>query len=307
MTFGGADTESWFDPGKRILDTMVDFEAIVTPGTGAVLFPPQPQGGQFRRNLHAASVASQLGLSSLDYAKRRYTTDDDDAPSANSSMEIYRRAFWDSIHHMHRTERELDSAGEDQIPMGIFAASIALERLESGIKSAHMLYRIGLNYEGDAVARYVLEQIAWSVEASKKETLDEIEKVKSQAAIGALKALIPWTGPLYGDLSKTTHAGLPQHQRAFLVDDSEKAQVLITWSRIAVCATHIMLLADAWAVAWEYTQAPYMKQFQSIASVVDRSPRPDREFMINVRTVIAAISKAEERELAHRQKRRQAK
>jgi hypothetical protein len=299
MSFSLDDFDSFFKPQRAILDTLIDFSSVVTPGSGAILYPRRQEITNLGRNIHAAAVASGLGLASLDYAKRRYVpAEEGPEPEDVGSSRLYRDAFFAAMAHKKATEEQL--ASSDDVPMGIFAASIALERLDSGFKSAHLLYQLGLNYEGDAVARYVLEQVAWSIVASRLSTLEEIEKVKSTAAIGELKKLIPWAGQLYGDLSKTTHAGLKQHQIAFMVDDEQRGRVLSTWSRLGVCAAHIMLLADAWSVAWEYTQAPYMQQFNALHSAIDRKVRADREFMTVVHLTVDAIDDAEALEQALR-------
>jgi len=300
MSFSPDDLDSVFNTQKQILDTLTDFRAVVTPGSGAILYPRRQDVTGLGRNIHAAAAASGLGLASLDYAKRRYVpTEGDEYPAKSGSADLYRQAFFNAMTHKHETEIQLSSS--EGVPMGIFAASIALERLDSGFKSAHLLYQLGLNYEGDAVARYVLEQIAWSIPASRLNALDEIEKVKSTSAIAELKKLIPWTGPLYGDLSKTTHAGLEQHQRAFTVDDQNRGIVISAWSRLGISAAHVLLLADAWCVAWEYTQAPYIERFNSIHSAIDRTVQEDRDFIKGARLAVESISEAERLERSVRE------
>ncbi|MEO6309963.1 MAG: hypothetical protein ABIO33_04690, partial [Leifsonia sp.] len=108
-----------------------------------------------------------------------------------------------------------------------------------------------------------------SLAASEAEHEDGIGKVKAQASVGRLKLLVPWMGLLYGELSATTHAGLPQHRRAFKARDGMRSAVILAWSRLGTSAAHLLMLADAWVVVWEHTQRLHMKSFVSLASVDD--------------------------------------
>ncbi len=159
------------------------------------------------RNLRAAAAASALGLASLDNARRRYTHEDGEAEP--TAIDRYLQAYFAARGYMKETLRDLGDFG-DSDNYGAFAAAIALQRLDSGFRAAHILYRLGLNIEGDTISRQILEQIAWALEASRLFTLEEIEKVSASYSISALKKLIPGIGPFYGALSDIAHAGLEQ-------------------------------------------------------------------------------------------------
>jgi hypothetical protein len=265
-----------FSPHAQVLATLENLDAVITPAAGAILFNRAYGVTGLRRNLHAAAAASGLGLASLDYAKRAYTTDEPER--SGGAIERFTDIYHFARQHMADTKARLASRPETPDHFGTFAASVALQRLSASFQAAHLLYGLGLNVEGDAVSRLILEQIAWAVAAAQLDSRDEVRKVKAESSITQLKALLPDTGRLYGELSKIAHAGYLQHRDSFLLGDEEQGAVLLAWSRLAPSARLLGVLADAWVVGCEVTQADQLETFTAIRSRIDRSADPDRTF-----------------------------
>ena len=242
------------------------------------------------RNLRAAAAASALGLSSLDGAKKRYTHDEETGSATASDR--YLQAYFAARNHMRETLEALGDFGEED-NYGAYAAAIALQRLESGFRAAHILYRLGLNIEGDTISRQILEQIAWSLEASKLRSLDEIEKVNASYSITALKGLIPGTGPFYGALSDIAHAGLQQHREHVEVGPDDQGQIVMARGRLATSAAVLLRLADAWVAVCEYAQRDIVSTFRALMSADDLRLNSDRPFLAQSQTFVRDIEELE--------------
>lgn len=288
-SFSRADAPS---PHGMLLDTLEDFDVVATLGGGAVLFPRRfSNKTQMREYLHAAVAAVLLRLSSIDYARRRYVlpTPERDLDPALAS---YMRAYYESKTYILACAESMVSNDAVKLELGTFAASVALERLPSSLLSTHLMYRLGLNYEGDAVARQTLEQIAWAVSAAGLVDEDELRRLKTARSVHKLKKLIPYTGEFYGRLSRTTHASLEEHQRVFK-KEGDQPWIVLSWSRMAWSALNLLQLADLWVVGYEWTQREHMTAFRALDPTNDFAPRPDREFLQLVRSIVQEVEEAE--------------
>lgn len=275
-----------------LLDTIEDFDMVATFGGTAVLYPARySDRTDLPENLHAAVAATALRLRSLDYAKSRYVQSRP-RPSRKSSHDHYMDAYRATKSHMSECAAAFESNAEIDVRLGTIAASVALQRLVTSVLGAHLLYRIGLNFEGDAVARHVLEQIAWAVAAAGLDDEDQLGRLSPTRSISNLKSLAPYAGPLYGRLSETTHASLTQH-RAVVRSEGETLSVLLTWGRPTWSALTLLQLADLWVLAQEWTQREHMKQFLALDPSAGYEPVVDRPFLARMRSLVRRIEAEE--------------
>lgn len=286
------DLIAGLSPLEMAIRTLEDFDVVGTPASGAILLPRQPREfNDLARDVQAAAVASTLGLSSIDYARRVHTREGsqvDWGPSIDAYVGSYRAAK----RHMNLVAGNLKTNPDVELPLGVFAASVALERLQSGFTSAHLLYRLGFNYEGDAVARQVLEQIAWSAAAAELSSEDALNRLQPNRAIGTLKKLVPHAGPLYGELSATTHAGLSHHRRVVQLED-DTGRVIVAWGRHGLSALYLLLLADLWVLIYEWTQREHITNFIGITPGDSFVPDSERRFREEILKCIARTNRAD--------------
>jgi len=279
------------DVRALIEETLSDFEIIATEATGAILYSRDRTHPDLRRNLYAAVIATHAGLASLDYAKRTYTPETDVVAPIDANDQFLKATGY-AREYMEAARRRLSKKGEPTV--GAHASRVALQRLESGFRAADLLYRLGLNYEGDAVARQILEQIAWSLVAGGKEDITALSKVLARKSVGDLGKLLPPIGLLYGQLSKTTHAGLDQHRGAYVARVDANDLVVLTWSRRRESAKLLMQLADAWVVVWEHTQRTFLTKRVSYSSPSDLIPSDQRKFLKKAAFLVEAIDESAE-------------
>jgi hypothetical protein len=276
-----------------LLDTIENFDLFPVPVGGFVLYSSRWRNTALPRNLRAAAVASALGLSSLDYARRAYTHEEE--LTEPTVLEAYSKTYLSTKSHLRKTLGALGAFSESaEENYGTFAAAIALQRLDSGFRAAHILYRLGLNTEGDTISRHILEQIGWALVASKLRTLEEIDRVSASYSINELKKLIPGTGQLYGALSDIAHAGLAQHRELVEVGPGEHGHIVLARGRLSVSASILVRLADAWVAVCEYTQRDIVTEFRALKSHDDLTLAPDRPFLRESQRLIDEIRALEE-------------
>jgi hypothetical protein len=280
---------------KMTLETLEDFEVVGSYGSGAILYSAAYRNvNGLGRNLEAVSAAAALGLSSLDYARRRYVSTDDE-PSQDATQTGYVAAYKAARRHIDQCANAMLTNPDVELGFGTYAASIALERLQLSFGAAHLLYNLGLHYEGDVIARQILEQIAWSVAASQVMDEDKLERISSSASIPDLKVLAPAAGRLNGYLSKSAHLGLAQHRQVFQADVSGRGRISMTWNRTRVSADILLSLADLWAIAYEWTQRAHMTTFVSLDPEANFHVDAKRSFLGIAKKLLDDIPPADEK------------
>jgi hypothetical protein len=284
-----------FRLGERARELLEDFEVIATMQDMA-LVRRQHVSENLQLNVRAAVVASTLRLSSIDYARRRYLPSHEiqEPSEEDSPRAAYTTAYCSAKAYMSHLTEKLRTTGRPDPSVGVFGASLVLERLASSFFCAHFLYRMGHKYEGHAVARLILEQIAWAYAAHQSDDLDFVEKIETTRSIGALKHFVPEAGRLYGFLSTKTHIDYSSHMEFLRVEDGKNV-VLHAQPHYEEYAEVILLLADIFGLVWEVSQNAYLDDFEAID--VHRLPKSDRAFLAVLKEHLFRIS-----DLAARQK-----
>ncbi|MBI5204594.1 MAG: hypothetical protein HZA11_06725 [Nitrospirae bacterium] len=251
-------------PGKMVRDLLEDFEIVGTINE-IVLKKRYQSWPTFTENIYAAIVASTLRLSSIDYARSQYCKrilDDEDEPDSSLSLK-YVNAYKSAKDYMEKLIDRLSPEGKDEPSYGIFGASLVLERLQSTLFGAHLMYSLGNRYEGHAVSRLMLEQIAWAYEAFTLDDLDKVKKIVTTKAISKLTKFIPWCGRLYGFLSQKTHIDYENHIE-FLRTENGKNVILHGQAAHYEYAQVILCLADLFGIVWEMSQFHYLKETEAV-------------------------------------------
>lgn len=276
-----------FRSGERVRELLEDFEVVATRQHMA-LIPRQEISENLKLNVRSAVVASTLRLSSIDYARRTYvSTSDSPEQNRKSPRAAYTAAYRSAKAYMSRLMKKLQTLGRPAPSVGVFGASLALERLAPSFFSAHFLYLMGHRYEGHAVARLILEQIAWAYAAHQIDDLAFLENIETTKSIGALKRFAPEAGRLYGFLSTKTHIDYSSHMEFLRVEGGQNV-VLHAQPHYDEYAEVILRLADLFGLVWEVSQATYLDAFEAID--VNHSPNSDRAFLAVVNEQISLMS-----------------
>ncbi|MDJ0845973.1 hypothetical protein [Crocosphaera sp.] len=251
------------DTGHRVRNLLENFDVISTY-THMAIVPAGELYQELIQNVKTAVAATSLGLTSLDYTRKAYVENIEPSEEIETSLDKeYTKAYFLAKNYVHEARKRLITSERDLPSMGVFGSSVVLERLESTLFSAHLLYSLGNVYEGHAVSRVMLEQIAWAYQASGLNDREAISKIKPNQAISQLKKFLPKVGKLYGYLSKHTHIDYHRHHE-FIKAENNQNVVLLGQDRLDECAMVLLHLADIFVVVWEFSQHDYLNEFTAI-------------------------------------------
>ena len=283
---------------EKVHDLLEDHEVLSTNLYTAII-PRHFNVRTLSENVEAAVVASSYGLASIDYAKKRYCKSDpiDESLEDKSERIQYIKAYKSAKKHISSMISKFTDSDED-LPLpsnGVFGASIVLERLMYSFFCAHLLYSLGHRYEGHAVSRLILEQIAWAHTACRFENVDDIKKIVTTKTISKLKKTHPVAGQLYGFLSKKIHIDYKSHFDFLHVKDGKNV-INHTQNEFYEYAEIILYLADLYGIVWEISQHEYLTELESIGITNDGySIREDRPFLIIINDHLSKIERAANR------------
>jgi hypothetical protein len=268
-----------------------DFDVIATRQFAA-LVRRRPHLTHFADNVRAAVVASTLGLASLDYAKRRYCDGEEELERASLPVHAYVEAYQFTRSYLERLTTSLQTKGKPEATVGVFGASIVLERSLLSFFCAHLMYQMGYRYEGHAISRVILEQIAWAFEAHEARDIETIQSIRTTAAVSKLKRFAPEAGALYGFLSKKTHIDYSSHSEFLRVEDGKNA-VVYGHDVMPEYGSVILRLGDLFSLVWEASQFPYLTTPEAVeARHGTLAPKLDRAYLVKMHDHMNNIEEA---------------
>ncbi|MDX2377869.1 hypothetical protein M4I32_13790 [Microbacterium sp. LRZ72] len=281
-----------------IFATLEDVRVVYTPATGAVLYNGSLASfSDFATNLSAAAIATNARLKSVDRVRRLYVDEERiSAATAAPAHALYTASYRLATNHMTRVWESLKPEPEADASLGVFAASIALQRLKYTLFAAHLLYQFGLVFEADTVARQMLEQLGWALTAETMDSHEQLDAINTTKTIGRLARTLPHLGRLYGQLSKSAHAGIDEHRAVFSVHKSGRGQVGHGFTTRTRGAAVLIYLADAWAVVTETTQRGHMQEYIATDPREDFAPLPERAFLSEGMKLVHQLADIEEPE-----------
>lgn len=267
---------------KNVYNLLEDYEVIST-NLYTALIPRYSEIQTFSENIRAAIIASSYRLASIDYAKKRYckSLSMDETFEKNTEKIQYIGAYKSAKNYILSIMSKFSDEERD-LPLpssGVFGASIVLERLPSSFFSAHILYSLGHRYEGHAISRLILEQLAWAYTACHLENVEHVERIVTTKTISKLKKDFPAVGKIYGFLSNKTHIDYKSHFDFLSIEESKNV-LKITQHEYYEYAEIILCLADLFGIIWEISQHEYLSGLET-CEIVDGvySVKKDRPFL----------------------------
>lgn len=257
-------------------EILEDYVVIGSPYVGALIH--RNVDPEFHGDILAAVIAKNLGIS-LGYARKRYVPSDHTI-TVPPQYATYQQAYRTARNHLRNTISRFSAEGKPTPRAGVLFSDATLRRLEATFFAAGLLFRTGHLFEARAVARMILEQVAWAYAIRSTQDSDEALKISVTGSVSHLKKIFPQIGRLYGDLSSETHLGLEEHPR-FLDVSTDQVYVRHTHGIDSWQSGLILLqLADYWSVVYELTQEPYMDQLENWIRINgELTLRPDRPFL----------------------------
>ncbi|MDB4946382.1 MAG: hypothetical protein JWP97_5916 [Labilithrix sp.] len=282
-----SELDSQFGPVHAVLEDFV-------PVMGQVLVA-RSEVDELEEPVAAALIARQLGLRSIDYAKRKYI-DPFRRPRELGPYELaaarYVTVYRGAKRYVFAALRKLRTDGMPDPSVGAFAASVALERLPHSFFCAHLLYKLGHRYEGHAVSRHILEQLGWACAASKFDDVPSLAKIQTTKCVSDLCRLCPEAKRLYGFLSKNAHLGFAGHSD-FVGTVGGKNALLTTQFRFDEFARVTLSLADMFGAVWEMSQFEFLPDPEAVALAGGRAHLiQDRPFVSRAKSLLHDVVQA---------------
>ncbi|MFZ2487805.1 MAG: hypothetical protein WAZ19_06745 [Anaerolineae bacterium] len=251
--------------GRSARDLLENFE-LVGFGHYSALIPKDDFNTNLRANVEAALLATNFDIG-LDYAKKKYGSKhqkniNDEKKVILRNAQRYIECYLISKYYVESMISKVSSAPEGAERLGSFGAAAALVRLQYSFFSAHILYELGHQYEGHAVSRLILEQIAWAYSAYELDNIDAIKKLVTTKCIGKLNELIPTCGRFYNELSNGVHIDYKNHADFLRIKDGTGV-ILFTHTDFAQYGFIMLRLADLFGIVWEISQAPHIFDFEA--------------------------------------------
>lgn len=180
---------------------------------------------EYVRRVTAAVISYQLSLSSIDYAKKRYVIDEE-RPETNSDRLDIRitNAIEDGTNSIFKHVVELAHLGDENV--GTFMAQVTFVRARASIAGMLTCANRGMLFEAIAIARMLIEQIAWAVSAVGNDDADAVKRIAATKAIKKLRTAHRSAGDFYGWLSDYAHWAYHAHLSVLSVEDGKPKAVL---------------------------------------------------------------------------------
>jgi hypothetical protein len=179
------------------------------------------------RRVAAALVSFRAGNSGIDYTYKRYLKEHKYELDDGSRLDLrISREIKSSMHLLdalifQTTAVEGKRRGEVVAEWTFLRIPFAVKSL---LSSAHQ----GALFESVAIARMILEQIAWATKIDAYESDKDIQNTSSTKSISALSKYCCCAGPLYGWLSDHAHWAYEAHVKAWRVEEGELSTLLAT-------------------------------------------------------------------------------
>lgn len=272
------------------LRILSDYAAIGVGKNAAMVY--RQADSSFIEAVQAAVASAYYGIS-LATAKRNYVNRKMEAED-HESHQVYQNAYFAAMSHLQSTVKRFSSEGRPSPTAGAVFSEVALRRAEGTFFAAGLLFRTGHLFEARALARMILEQVAFSYAIRNAVDVDEALGISVTGSISALKSLYPGVGRLYGALSSETHLGLDKHHRVL---DFSKGDVRVRQTHgIESYYSGLILLdlADCWSVVYEITQQEYMDTLEIWTWTDGKLElRNDRPFLVIVRAINDAAKRSQ--------------
>jgi len=188
-----------------------------------------------------------MHLSSIDYTRKQYLKDakyemnDGSRLDLRVSAVLKKRTELLSDLIVRLSERPVKSNGES-------VGEWTLLRVPFATKILLSCANRGALFESVAIARMLLEQVAWAIKINSFDDVEKIQSTSATKAVAHLKTICPSCGPLYGWLSSHAHWAYEGHVKAMDFDEERMIALFATseFKRKALTLSVVMTTIIIW-------------------------------------------------------------
>ncbi len=241
-------------------DTFLCFgHKIIGLGSDSIIVPLHTSK-ELVNNIAAAKLAHHLGLSSIDYAKKKYVVCKDE-----ENIDPIHVLFWQTSQEIHEVienifnKRSVLNGLPDAI--GLVAAGVSFFRLQSSWKNYLILCSRGAKYDAFTILKLILEQLAWAITVYKINDAS-LFKIQPSASIRSLKFIKENVGKLYGDINEYAHISTKVIHEFVYFDDSDAHAVIASKEATLESLPYAFELADLMGIVNEIIWGNFYDNFQ---------------------------------------------
>jgi len=243
---------------------------------------PGRSSNKLKQRVAAAVISHAAGLSSIDYAYKRYAAHHSYDEDRSLGSEI--SDFLEGI--IQRSEQELlELTRRDVIRLGDQVADATLLRVSSSLYSSKILANRGMLFDTLCLVRFTLEQIAWSCGCDQLEDEDAIFNLDAKKCIKKLGGIYPTSGRIYGFLSEFAHWNPRHHYLFLLIEDSRWAYIKASSEYKAIALCYVLLAVDIHLALIETIYYKFVKEHVVLSKSVKgrfKKNRPTRKLVERV-------------------------
>jgi hypothetical protein len=202
---------------------------------------------KLREMISAAAITYQLQNKSIDNVRRTYLADvkyEEDPGGDRRVDRILRGESLALVNASVEFLRQYPTAISRQPTMGEWIGDLTLLRVSYSFERAYAEADKGALYESVAIARMILEQIAWAYAVRDLDDVEQIRKKGTTRAIGEVARKFPVVGRLYGWMSNHAHWGYDAHVKVITHRDDFAGAIFASSEFKAVAYSMLLVLTD---------------------------------------------------------------
>lgn len=195
------------------------------------------------RRIGAAMISLQMGNRAIDYTYKTYLKDRSYQMNDGSRLDLrISREIKNKTKLLSGLVSEVTELGPKTD--GQFICEWTFLRIPFSIEFLLSCSNRGAFFESAAIARMILEQIAWASSVDHYEEVEPIQKTSATKSIGQLKDKVESAGRLYGWLSVHTHWAYDGHIKAMHIEDGKTLSLFATskFKATSLVLTALMLV-----------------------------------------------------------------
>lgn len=179
------------------------------------------------RRISAARLSYLMHLGSVDYTRKRYLKDAKYEMNDGSRLDLrVTRALKNQTELLAELIRRLSRRATKS--EGEIICEWTLLRVPFATKLLLSCANRGALFESVAIARMLLEQVAWAIRINTFDEHEQIQNTSATKSVAYLKTICPSSGRLYGWLSSHAHWMYEGHVKAMAFDEGQMIALFAT-------------------------------------------------------------------------------
>jgi len=205
-----------------------------------------------KKKIAAAVISESLALKSVDNVARNHLKDLVYPDPDKNRLDIRIRGFITEKMNIFGSQIDLLKERRDR-KSNQTIAEWTLSRSPFSMELLAHCGQRGALFEGLAIARMMLEQIAWAYVVSLSDDENAVHKISATASISKFKGISGFSGNLYGWLSEHAHWTYDGHKKSFISkgDEGEFGHLLASpYFKVIVFCVMLLLIQSLFDCLW---------------------------------------------------------